>query len=90
VNYSIYALLDDDMLQAFGFPKPLPLTRPMIRADLKLRGAFIRWLPPRRQPHFFTDNPNLTHPKRYEIHKLGPPKLVASEERAEAQAGKPD
>ncbi|TMQ70800.1 MAG: DUF2236 domain-containing protein [Candidatus Eisenbacteria bacterium] len=90
VNYSIYALLDDDMLQAFGFPKPLPLTRPMIRAGLKLRGAFIRWLPPRRQPHFFTDNPNLTHPKGYEIDKLGPPKLVASEERAKAQADTPD
>ena len=55
-----------------------------------MRGAFIRWLPPRQQPHFFTDNPTLTHPKGYEIDKLGPPKLVASEERAKAQAGKPD
>ena len=79
VRYGIYALLDDDMLVSFGFPKPLPLTRPIIRRALGLRGRFIRWLPPRTAPHFFTDNPNRTHPHGYEIEKLGPPRLVAKE-----------
>jgi hypothetical protein len=84
VHYCIYALLDDSMIQAFGFPRPLPLTRPLIRGGLALRGRLLRWFPPRRAPHFFTDNPNLTHPHGYEIGKLGPPKLLAAEERAHA------
>src|SRR4030095_1891001 len=32
VRYSIYAMLDDTMIGAFGFPKPLPLTRALLRA----------------------------------------------------------
>ena len=80
VRYSIYALLDDSMLEAFGFPKPLPGTRPLIRGALRLRGRFVRWLPPRREPHFFTDNPNRTWPNGYDISKLGPPRLVAREQ----------
>jgi ER-bound oxygenase mpaB/B'/Rubber oxygenase, catalytic domain len=93
VRYGIYALLDDGMLMAFGFPKPLPMTRPLIRAALRWRGQAIRWLPPRKTPHFFTDNPNRTHVHGYDISALGPPRLIAKEakeiERAEAaKAGK--
>jgi len=80
VRYGIYALLDADMLMAFGFPKPLPLTRPMIRGALRTRGRLIRWFPPRKAPHFFTDNPNRTHQHGYDIEKLGPPRLVAKEQ----------
>jgi hypothetical protein len=83
VRYSIYAMLDDSMLQAFGFPKPLPLTRPLPRGALQLRGRVVRFLPPRRTPHFFTDDRNRTHPNGYDISRLGPPKLVAAEQRRE-------
>ncbi len=81
VHYGIYALLDDAMLRAFGFPGPLPGTRRLIRGALALRGRLLRWFPPRRTPHFFTDNPNRTHPEGYDIEALGPPKLVAAEKR---------
>jgi len=81
VRYSIYAVLDDAMIAAFGFPKPLPLTRPLLRAALKLRRCAVRWLPPRREPHFFTDSPNRTYPRGYRISELGPPRLVAAERR---------
>ncbi|MCZ6727311.1 MAG: oxygenase MpaB family protein [Acidobacteria bacterium] len=77
VNYGIYALLDDAMIEAFGFPKSLPGTRPMARGALKLRGRLVRWLPARRRPHFFTDNRNRTYPSGYEIAGLGPPRLAA-------------
>jgi ER-bound oxygenase mpaB/B'/Rubber oxygenase, catalytic domain len=85
VRYSIYAMLDDTMIAAFGFPKPLPLTRPLLRAGLKLRGFAVRWLPPRREPHFFTDHRNRTYPRGYRISELGPPRLVASERRRPQQ-----
>jgi len=83
VRYSVYAMLDDAMIAAFGFPSPLPGTRPALRAALALRGRLTRWLPPRTTAHFFTDNRNRTHPKGYRIAELGPPKLVAAERRRE-------
>lgn len=86
VRYSIYAMLDDDMIRSFGFPQPLPLTRPVLRSMLKLRGWAIGWLPPLREPHFFTDDRNRTHPQGYEIAKLGPPKLVAAETKRSEDA----
>jgi hypothetical protein len=87
VHYSIYALLDDAMIMSFGFPKPLPLTRPLLRAGLKLRGRFVRFLPPRKEPHFFTDDRNRTWSRGYRIGELGPPRLIeGARRRAEAQA----
>ena len=81
VRYGVYAMLDDDMIAAFGFPRPLPLTRSALRGALKLRGRVLRWFPPRRQPHFFTDIRNRTHPQGYRIGQLGPQRLVAAERR---------
>ena len=87
VRYGVYAALDTAMLEAFGFPKPLPLTRRFLRGALRMRGKLVRWLPPRRTPHFFTDDKNRTHPCGYEIPGLGPPRLIAAERRkAEAAA----
>src|SRR6185503_13460648 len=81
VRYGIYAMLDDVMLESFGFPKPLPMTRGLLHGALKLRGRVIRFFPPRKKAHFFTDNPNRTHRNGYEIGNLGPPKLVAAEQK---------
>ncbi|WP_066424250.1 oxygenase MpaB family protein [Anabaena sp. 4-3] len=68
----IYALLDDTMINAFGFPHPSPLLRSTVASILKLRAKFLRLLPPRTQPDFFIDAPIRTYPKGYEIGKLGP------------------
>ena len=76
VHYSIYALLDDAMLAAFGFPRPLPLSRPVVSGTLRLRGWLVRWLPARRTPNFVTVRQNRTWPKGYRIAELGPPRLV--------------
>jgi hypothetical protein len=91
VRYGIYAMLDDAMLESFGFPKPLPGVRALSGAALRLRGRIVRALPPRRAPHFFTDDRNRTHPEGYAIGALGPPRLVAAEHRrAAAQPGGAD
>ncbi len=81
VRLAIYALLDEAMLDAFGFPRPWPGTRGLISGVLRLRGRLIRWLPPRRNPNFFTNRPNRTHPQGYEIDSLGPSALVAARRR---------
>jgi len=85
VYYGIYALLDDAMITSFGFPKPLPGSRAVSRAGLRLRGKLLRFFPPRRHAHFFTDDKNRTHPSGYEIGVLGPPRLVDAERRARAR-----
>lgn len=76
VRATVRALLDDTMLDAFGFPRPFPGTRGLISGALKLRGWIVRWLPARREPNFFTDRANRTHAQGYEIESLGPPGLV--------------
>jgi hypothetical protein len=83
VRYAIYAMLDDAAIAAFGFPRPLPLTRPLLKTALQVRSGVLRWLPPRRVPHFFTDSRNRTHPAGYRIGALGPPRLVAAQQRRE-------
>ena len=84
VRLAIYAILDDAMLDAFGFPRPLPGTRGLIGGVLRLRGRIVRWLPPRCKPDFFTNRPNRTHSQGYEIDSLGPPRLVAAQKRQAA------
>lgn len=79
VRYTIYAMLDDTMLAAFGFPKPFPIMRTLVDTSLRWRGKLVRFLPPRTKPHFFMDNKNRTYPQGYALEKLGPPTLVARE-----------
>jgi ER-bound oxygenase mpaB/B'/Rubber oxygenase, catalytic domain len=87
VHYGIYALLDDAMIEAFGFPRPLPGSRSLIRGALKARGSLVRWLPPRRKPRFFTDIRNRTHPEGYDIARLGPAQLAEKTAEHSGEAG---
>lgn len=87
VRLAIYALLDDVMLDAFGFPRPLPGLRGLLDGALKLRGRILRRLPARRAPNFFTRRPTRTHPAGYQIDALGPPRLIAAEQKQVAKIG---
>lgn len=71
----IDALLDNTMLEAFGFSPPPMLVRSGITASLKLRGRLVRLLPPRKQADFFTDLPVRSYPNGYDISELGPPQI---------------
>jgi hypothetical protein len=67
-----YALMDDRLLDAFGFPHPNPAFRALVRAGLKGRGRFVRFLPPRRQPLFARDLPQIrSYPDGYDVADLG-------------------
>jgi hypothetical protein len=90
VRRGIYALLDEPMLEAFGFPRPHPILRRMVGATLAARGRLIRWFPVRRTPNFFTDRRNRTHPKGYEIRDLGPERLREAARRREGLSDTPD
>jgi hypothetical protein len=69
----VNALMDDALLEAFGFPKPSPLMRSTVEAALKAKARFARLLPERRQPRSRTTNiKHRTYPNGYKIEELGP------------------
>ena len=75
VRWGVYSLLDDSMLESFGFPRPFPFVRKLVHGALKTRAWIVRLLPARRTPNFFCDRRNRTYPRGYELAKLGPPKV---------------
>lgn len=73
VRKVIYALLDEPLRIAFGFPKASGFLRRTVEAGLKAQAWAIRHLPPRRSPYSLLKAPNRTYPDGYEIERLGPP-----------------
>ena len=76
VKLGIYAMLDEPLLEAFGFPRPPGFMRTLAGTSLMLRGKFVRFLPPRQEGHFFTMGRIRTYPNGYKISDLGPPDFL--------------
>jgi hypothetical protein len=72
---SVYALLDDKILEACGFPCAPRLLCSFVAMSLKLRGKVLRLLPPRKQASFFTDFSVRSYPNGYDISELGSPPI---------------
>ncbi|MBD2358796.1 DUF2236 domain-containing protein [Tolypothrix sp. FACHB-123] len=68
----VYALLDETMLDAFGFEYPTPFLRSLLANLLKIRARLLRLFPPRNQPYFFIDHPIRSYPNGYDIANIGP------------------
>ena len=73
VRRVIYALLDDPLIDAFGFPRPPGLMRRLVAGGLRVRARVLRWLPARRRPRLRTEMRHPTYPHGYAIEQLGPP-----------------
>lgn len=73
VRSAIYALLDDPLIAAFGFPRPSRVMRWLVPASLRLRGRTVRFLPRRSRPRLRTEGRHRTYPGGYSIERLGPP-----------------
>lgn len=77
VQPMIYALLDERMIQAFGFPSPQPWQRQFVEQVLRSRGQLLRYFPPRQMPSFYSDEPQRSYPQGYDLADLGPPHLLS-------------
>ncbi|MGH3310406.1 MAG: oxygenase MpaB family protein [Streptomyces sp.] len=69
------ALLDDSLLRAFRYGPPRPGLRRLVRGALQLRARAVRLLPPRREPHYARQNPEIKgypgYPDGYRVADLG-------------------
>jgi len=69
----LYALFDERLLEAFGFPRPAAWVRRLVPALLRARGRLVRLLPERRRPRLRTGPRRPTYPNGYRVEELGPP-----------------
>jgi hypothetical protein len=65
------ALLDDGMLDAFGFEHPDKFLRNVVANSLKIRALLLRLFPPLLSPNFYIDSPIRSYPHGYEIANVG-------------------
>ncbi len=67
-----YALMDEPLLRAFGFPAPNAYFKKLVQSGLKLRGKVVRQLPPRKTPKWPREMPQVrSYPKGYKIEEIG-------------------
>lgn len=66
------AVMDGPLLDAFRLPHPHPLVRRLVRGGLAARGQVVRLLPPRKQPYFARQLPQIrSYPDGYRLADLG-------------------
>ena len=72
VRHVIYALLDEPVRLAFGFPNALPGLRSAVVGALKLRAVALRFWPARRKPRLRTAMSHPSYPCGYSLDQTGP------------------
>jgi hypothetical protein len=72
----IYAMMDDPLIESFGFPRPSAAMRRLLDRSMRLRAWCLRRLPPRRRPRLRTEMRHPSYPRGYRIEDLGPPKTA--------------
>jgi hypothetical protein len=84
------ATMDDSLLDAFAFPHPSRAVRALVRSAMKARGRVVRFLPPRTEPYFARQLPQVrSYPEGYRVAELGtfPPGCPVPHPRAGERAG---
>jgi hypothetical protein len=69
---AIYALMDEPLLDAFGFPQPPRALRAAVETTLRTRARLVALLPPRRSPRLRTRRRTRTYGRRWRLEELGP------------------
>ncbi len=70
---TIYALLDESMLDAFGFPHPSRWLCHSLAIALKTRAYALRLFPPRKKPFIYArDHKHRSYPHGFKLTDLGP------------------
>lgn len=66
------ALMDDPLLEAFGYRRPPGAVQAVSRYGLRLRGRLLAVLPSRTEPRYIHDMPNIrSYPDGYTLERMG-------------------
>ncbi|MEK6274631.1 MAG: oxygenase MpaB family protein [Actinomycetota bacterium] len=71
---AIQALMDDALLEAFGFAKPPRAVRAAVENALRARARVTAVLPARRRPRLRVQRRTRTYGRDWRVEELGPPK----------------
>jgi len=71
-SQAIYALMDEPLLDAFGFPYPPRALRTAIETTLRGRARVVASLPARRRPRLRTRRRTRTYGRDWRLERLGP------------------
>jgi hypothetical protein len=69
---AMHALMDDALLDAFGFPRSPRAVRLAVEAALRSRARIVSLLPPRRRPRLRTERRTRSYGRRWALEELGP------------------
>jgi hypothetical protein len=69
---AIHALMDDRLLEAFGFPRPPKAVRTAVEGALRARARAVALLPPRRRPRLRVKRRTRTYGRDWRLEELGP------------------
>jgi ER-bound oxygenase mpaB/B'/Rubber oxygenase, catalytic domain len=85
---AVYAVMDDALLDALGYPKPPSWVRRAVEGAVRLRGRIAGLLPDRRRPRLRTERRVASYPGGYRLDDLGSadPAELAQEWRRHAAA----
>jgi hypothetical protein len=70
---AMHALMDERMLEAFGFPRPPRAVRTAVEAALRARRRAVALLPPRQCPRLRVQRRTHTYGREWQLEDLGPP-----------------
>ncbi len=71
VRLGVLSLLEDYLLDAFGYKHPPRWFRRLVELSLRIRARVIPWLPRRRSPRLITNERMRSYPGGYRIDELG-------------------
>jgi ER-bound oxygenase mpaB/B'/Rubber oxygenase, catalytic domain len=75
IRPAVLALLDDELLDAFGYRHPPAWLRSGLDLALRARARIVARLPRRRRPHLITQRRHRGYPGGYRLEQLGVPGL---------------
>jgi hypothetical protein len=72
VRWIALAIMEQPLRAAFGFPSPHPVFSALVRGALEVRGLVVRRFPPRAEPFFARQLPQVrSYPGGYDVAALG-------------------
>jgi hypothetical protein len=69
---AIHALMDEPLLEAFGFAPPPRAVRTAVETALRARARAVALLPPRRRPRLRVERRTRTYGRNWRLEELGP------------------